>query len=102
MDFDSYQHEASKLAIYPKDIGLPYTVIGLAGEVGELCNKFKKCLRDGADKQAMVPELGDCLWYLAMVAQELGVSLDQVAVDNIAKLMDRKQRDTLRGNGDNR
>lgn len=103
-----YQSAAYEMAVYPTDIGLAYTALGLAGEAGELANKVKKVLRDHngivtAEYRDMIKEeLGDCLWYVAAVAHELGVLLSDVAESNLKKLTDRKARGTLRGNGDNR
>jgi NTP pyrophosphatase (non-canonical NTP hydrolase) len=50
----------------------------------------------------LVSELGDVLWYVAMIAKELNVSLNEVALNNISKLKDRQQRDVISGDGDNR
>lgn len=83
-------------------------VLGLAGESGEVLEKFKKLLRDKGgiiseeDKKEIVKELGDILWYVNAVAYLLGYNLEQVASANIEKLASRKQRGTLHGNGDNR
>ena len=51
---------------------------------------------------ALKAELGDVLWYIAQVATELGLSLDEIAEYNIAKLYDRLERGKIRGDGDNR
>ena len=47
-------------------------------------------------------EVGDVLWYLANLCTDLGLSLDDVAEGNLAKLQDRLERDVLQGDGDNR
>lgn len=83
-------------------------VLGLAGESGEVLEKFKKILRDKGgeltdeDKAEIIKELGDILWYVNAVAHLLGSDLDSVATANIEKLASRKQRDQLHGSGDNR
>jgi NTP pyrophosphatase (non-canonical NTP hydrolase) len=106
MNFDKYQQLALKTAIYPKEIGLLYTALGL-GESGEIQNKVKKIYRDGVKldkkvKQMLAAELGDLLWYCATFAKEIGWSLDDVACLNIEKLKSRQKRNKLQGEGDSR
>lgn len=112
-DFELYQLETAKTAIYPESgegtlIALNYVVLGLGNEAGEVQGKVKKAWRDDEGlitdekREAILDELGDVLWYLARVADELGVSLDQVAERNLTKLFGRLERGTLRGSGDNR
>lgn len=104
MDFSDYQIQAIKTAIYPADSMVTYPALGLAGEAGEVCNKIKKVIRDGTEinKEELIGELGDVLWYLAALARDLDISLQVVAEQNIKKLQDRQQRGKLQGNGDNR
>lgn len=108
MNLNEYQTEAARTAIYPADHGITYTVLGLASEAGELAGKWKKIIRDKgghmilADRVAMVDELGDVLWYVAMVAEELEVSLAAVAERNVDKLASRANRGKLGGSGDDR
>lgn len=99
---NEYQVKARELAFYPsKDSidGLNYVVLGLAGEAGEVANNLKKHWRDDAPeeptvahlltverKEALVDEAGDCLWYVANLASELGMSLADLAKANIKKL----------------
>lgn len=108
MRANDYQDWTEKTAIYPKDAGLAYTIIGLTSEVGEVAGKFKKCLRDDAGilteekKQQLIDELGDVMWYVARVAAELKTPLEDVIQRNHDKLEDRLARDVIKGSGDNR
>src|SRR5688572_13338465 len=103
MDFSYYQEKAQETAIYPREQALVYTALGLVGEAGELANKIKKRIRDGeVDTSMLGDELGDVLWYMAMMATELGLDLDMVAQLNLRKLEDRQERRALRGSGDKR
>ncbi|MFZ2390757.1 MAG: nucleoside triphosphate pyrophosphohydrolase family protein [Minisyncoccales bacterium] len=109
MTFQEYQEEARKTAIYPnKDNNFIYPTLGLAGEAGEVAEKIKKVIRDGngivseEKKEEITKELGDVLWYVANLAKELGVTLEDVAQKNLLKLQSRQQRNELHGSGDNR
>lgn len=109
MDFNEYQQKSRKTAAYPA-IGHPvvYPTLGLANEAGEVAGKVKKVFRDrGGEineetRRALQAELGDVLWYLSQVCTELGISLEEVAESNLAKLHDRLERGVIRGDGDNR
>lgn len=109
MDFNEYQKKAAKTAIFPK-IGksFVYPTLGLVGETGEFVEKVKKIFRDKKgkitkeEKEEMVKELGDILWYLSQVAKELNISFEEIARKNIEKLQSRKIRGKLHGDGDNR
>lgn len=105
MDLNEYQREARKTAVYPVELGLIYSVLGLTGEAGELANKVKKMIRDpdsapSADEVAA--ELGDVLWYVSAVADNIGIKLEYVAEANLNKLRARAEKGTLRGSGDDR
>ena len=106
--FNDFQKEASEFITYPREIGLSYTIHGLTGEAGEIANKFKKILRDqngillAHNREEIAAELGDVMWYCAALAQELGVTLEDVAKNNTEKLKGRKERGTLQGSGDKR
>lgn len=109
MDFQTYQTMSRETAIYPNaGNNFIYPTLGLAGEAGEVSEKIKKVLRDHngiidqAKKEEIEKELGDVLWYVAQIASELELSLDQVAKKNIEKLFSRKARSVLSGSGDNR
>lgn len=101
--FDDYQVFARTTAIYPSQYGVLYTALGLTNEAGEVAGKIKKSLRDGIDtREATLDELGDVLWYAAMLAHELGERLSDVAARNVGKLTDRADRGVLGGSGDRR
>src|SRR5512140_1585721 len=108
VDFTEYQEKAKQTAKYPV-IGhaVIYPTLGLTNEAGEVSGKIKKIFRDKegiiseTERAALLGELGDVLWYLAQVSTELGLSLDEIAEHNIAKLLDRQVRGVIQGNGDN-
>ncbi len=106
MELNEYQNEARKTAIYPTSEGIVYCILGLGNEAGELQGKYKKFLRDDSDwgdvRRQLIAELGDVLWYAAMLAEELNIGLGTVAELNLEKLNSRQQRGTLGGSGDNR
>ena len=102
MYLSQYQAQAKETAIYPKDKALEYLALGLVGEAGEVANKIKKVIRDGTSPNNVRDELGDVLWYLAMLSTEIGYSLDTIADKNLWKLANRKERNVLGGSGDNR
>ncbi len=109
MNFNEYQKESRKTAIYPNaGNNMVYPVLGLSGEAGEVAEKMKKIIRDDGgkiseEKRAEIKkELGDVLWYIAQIATELGVELDEVASENLEKLFSRLERGKLGGSGDNR
>ena len=104
-----YQNKAAETAIFPKEKALEYLTLGLVGESGEIANKAKKLLRDGADREefhaklnAIGHEIGDVMWYCAMLAKEVDMNLRRIMEDNLDKLADRKARNRLQGDGDNR
>ena len=68
-----------------------YFAVGLAGEVGEVCEELKKAYRDARqfDKEKLTNELGDVLWYLTNIASNAGVSLDEISRRNVEKLTKR-------------
>jgi NTP pyrophosphatase (non-canonical NTP hydrolase) len=109
IDFKAYQAAARETAQYP-DMGrnVFYPTLGLAGEAGEVAEKVKKLIRDDngrltSDRRsALKKELGDVLWYVAALCSELELDMGEVAEQNIAKLRDRRNRDAIQGDGDNR
>lgn len=111
MRLDDYQAKATATAIYPGKGelgGITYCTLKLNGEAGEIAEKVGKALRDNGGiidherRGALLLELGDVLWYVANLANELGYDLSDVAQANIYKLASRKARGKLGGDGDNR
>jgi len=108
MTFEEYQKKSRETAIY-QNLGnnFIYPTLGLAGETGEVVEKIKRVLRkngvvDEQSRTEISKELGDVLWYMANLAAELNLSLDDIASSNIEKLSSRKERGVLHGDGDNR
>lgn len=106
MNMDYYQEKAHDTAVYPREVSLEYLTLGLVGEAGEIANKVKKILRGDTPvnklEDAIKDELGDVLWYLAELANELGVCLSYIAISNLEKLHHRSEKGTIKGSGDNR
>lgn len=113
MEFDEYQKKAKKYDFFEetkdlKEVGFYEKVLGLVGEAGETADKVKKILRDKdgvvtkEDRELLVKELGDTMWYLAAISRYLGVPLSDVAKGNLDKLESRYQRNKLHGEGDER
>jgi len=107
MNFNEYQNMANSTAIYDKKHQILYPALGLAGEAGEVANKVKKLIRDGYEKNKdyrteISAELGDVLWYIAVLASDIGIELSDIATNNIIKLKDRQARGVIGGNGDTR
>ena len=107
MNFNDYQEMAKTTAIYDKTHAILYPALGLAGEAGEVANKVKKLIRDGYEtnkdyREALSHEIGDVLWYCAVLADDIGCDLQSIANDNLVTLKDRQARGILPSNDDNR
>jgi len=101
MNFNEYQKEAVKTAIYTDPI--IYPALGLGNEAGEVQGKVKKWLRDDTfDKDAIAAEIGDVLWYIAALCRDLEIDMAEVALKNLSKLKSRQERGTIQGSGDDR
>jgi len=109
MDLSKYQKEARKSALYRK-LGedFIYPTLGLAGEAGEVVENVKKFVRDDRRKltksrrESLKTEMGDLLWYLANLAAEFKIDLNDIAENNLKKLASRRKRGKIQGDGDNR
>lgn len=115
MDLNQYQNRALETAL---EVNVEHMAFGLVEEAGEVAAILKRYHRgdDGYyDEFAsqfdflsveavnkLEAELGDILWYVAVFANHLGLSLNEVAIYNLNKLQSRKARDMIRGSGDDR
>ncbi len=108
MNFNEYQKKAKSFVFHEsskKDRIILWT-LGITGESGEVAEHLKKALRGDCPiedkREELIKEIGDVMWYIALLADELGISLEEVAKININKLSSRKNRGKMRGNGDDR
>lgn len=118
MKTKEYQKIINETKFFPDQIGLAYCALGLTGEAGEVADKIKKLYRDdnlfdlqqegmggtviSENKAALIKELGDTLWYLTAISQEIGTSLEEIMQVNVDKLLARRATGTLKGSGDDR
>lgn len=109
MNFNDYQQQSRQTAKYPQlGENYIYPTLGLVGEAGEVAEKIKKIIRDNdgiispEKKEEIKKELGDVLWYLAQISTELNLELEDVAKNNLEKLLSRLTRGKISGSGDNR
>lgn len=108
MTLNDYQKEALSTAVYGSGSKIIYPTLGLAGEAGEVADKVKKVLRDNDGnfdewrKIQIAAEIGDVLWYIAALTNDLGYTLEDIAKLNLGKLKSRRENNTIHGEGDNR
>jgi NTP pyrophosphatase (non-canonical NTP hydrolase) len=113
MTFDEYQKQALTTAYTdPKyqDTLMEKTIwaMGVAGEAGEVLEKWKKVVayKEGVmseeEKLEFGKELADVVWYIAVMADSLGLTFEEIMQTNVKKLQDRKKRGVIKGKGDNR
>lgn len=105
LSFAQYQIRASSTAFYPHamegghPVAMAYTVLKLNGEAGEVAELLGKMWRTEGGmvkltaeaRRKLIEELGDVMWYVAAIASELGISLEDVAAHNLAKLAARAE-----------
>ena len=126
LSLNDYQNQAMTTCL-PESDNLFYMLANLIGEVGEFASKAGKHMRKGKlhitttqrdeqgkilhtqmwniseeERNLMLSEIGDILWQTAGLAKVMGVTLEEVAEENLAKLASRKQRNVIAGNGDER
>lgn len=121
MTLNEYQEMAFSTCLPTSDNDI-YAITGLSAEVGEINDKIAKWVRKGyinldGDNvnftlesvtcgmdlpEELAKEVGDVLWFVALLAKRIGFSLEEIASRNICKLASRKERNVIDGNGDNR
>lgn len=113
MTFEEYQQQAISTLTTDHAYGdisaeLMAQILGLVGESGEVAEKVKKLVRDhdgrisDEARKELLKELGDILWYVNAVSHLLGSNINDVAKNNLEKVLSRKSRGTTKGAGDNR
>jgi|SRR6185312_7386231 NTP pyrophosphatase (non-canonical NTP hydrolase) len=110
-DYAMSSWSSSKPVSKPEDLtdkDLYVMSLGFPGEVGEACEKLKKRVRDEGipgcefDKKAFMKEMGDAIYYWAMLLNYFGVKPSDVLAMNIEKSTDRRIRGVEHGSGDDR
>lgn len=104
MQLSEYQTAVGKYLL-PKAKNREYLVNGLAAEAGEVAGLVAKAVRDDdglVDIVKLKKELGDVLWFVAILAKYYRIDLNDVATSNMNKLQSRMERNVLGGSGDER
>lgn len=105
---EEYQLFVRATKVYDKEYNLVYPVLGLVNEAGEVAGKVKKLMRDDNGQltqqrfEDILSELGDVLWYVTAVADDLGITISDVFYENFMKLKSRQERGMIKGDGDHR
>lgn len=117
MKTSDFQGATEVFAAYPRKIIVRksraslnwlYPVMLLTEEAGEVEGKFAKALRDDGGiiteerKKEIKKELGDVLWAVSQICNELSFAIEDIMEKNIEKLKDRRARGVISGSGDNR
>ena len=95
MDINAYQVAAKSTVKYSQENAIIVSALGLTGEAGEVADIIKKIIRDSEEsfseevKNEIATELGDVLWYIALLAWELGYTLNDIAELNLKKIVER-------------
>jgi NTP pyrophosphatase (non-canonical NTP hydrolase) len=97
MNLREYQEMAARLAL-PTALNDQYLSLGLVVEAGEVASLFANLV----NRDSLKKELGDVLWFVAVLSEHYNLDLQDVAIGNINKLRSRQQRGTLQGSGDDR
>lgn len=113
VNMNGFQAECRKTAIYRNNMQslqerMSYCVLGLTSEAGEVAGKLKKVMRDNngylgfQEAHDIRKEVGDVLWYCAMILDELQLTMGGCADTVLQKLAARQSNGTLQGSGDER
>lgn len=106
IDFNEYQEQALTTREFRRQDAIDYCAAKLSVEAGEVLEVIVERLRDEKDGRLTqtridkaIEEIGDCLWYAAVLSYELGVSFEEVARRNFAKLVARSEKDNIKKRG---
>jgi NTP pyrophosphatase (non-canonical NTP hydrolase) len=107
MEINEYQEKTLETVVFDDKNPISYCILGLNGEAGEIANKYKKVLRGDTElteelKAKIKDEIGDVQWYLSVLSNLLGFTLEDVCKTNIKKLNERRENGTIKGDGDKR
>ena len=108
LNWSEYQAFVVSTKKYSEGYRLIYPILGLASEAGEVAGKMKKILRDHDGQidqktaERLFDELGDVLWYVTCCVDDMGQTLENLALHNAEKLASRMERGVIQGDGDTR
>lgn len=110
MELNEFQNKCRQTRVGDTlgDMKIIYPTLGLTGEAGEVAEKIKKVIRDNNGKfsiekiEAIALELGDVMWYVCALADDLGLNLNTIAELVLEKLEMRMKENKIKGNGDYR
>lgn len=87
----SDQHEVASKKLTPENVHLLHALIGISGETGEKWDNFKRFLFYGQeiDRENLMEELGDLLYYVGMALDWLGTDFETCMQQNMDKLNTR-------------
>ncbi len=93
--------------MYPDSVKPGIYLYGIMGELGEVCNKYKKVYRDHGGQldqrqKDYALEIGDIIWYITRLCNHMGFTLEEIFDLNMEKLQSRYDRKKIKGDGDNR
>jgi NTP pyrophosphatase (non-canonical NTP hydrolase) len=96
LSFNEYQEQAKFTDQRPEIKDAQQELIpllGLFGEIGSVAAEYKKHIRDKSSykqyQSKLSEELGDVLWYIATIANDSGLNLEEIASNNIKKINER-------------
>lgn len=100
MEFNTFTEHVQKHRLPSADQA--YVTLGMVGELGELFGYLAKAIRDNysPDMEHVKKELGDILWFVSAMADDIGSSLNEIAEKNVAKITERAAAGKLQGSGE--
>lgn len=105
LTFKEYSDFTHTTAIYDRDKAVEYCTLGLTSEAGEVAGVVKRLFRGDhkeLQKERIMSEVGDVMWYCAQLLSSIDSSMEEAARYNIKKLSERKDKGTIKGEGEKR